>query len=73
MASSMRLQENNMKTKYKSKTMRLENKFNGEEFFCDDTNRVDRIDGVEFIFVYKYGTTRLLKIRKDSLQPVKTS
>jgi hypothetical protein len=49
------------------KPVLLKNKITQEVFTCYSLKEVEIIDGVEFLFVQKPGTNRVLKQRKDAL------
>lgn len=59
-----------MKAAYKSKPVRLVNPLNKEEWLCEDYNKVEFIDGIEYVRVKKYDSERTFLMRKDALRKV---
>lgn len=56
-------------TKTKAKPVRLVNPLNQEEWLCEDYNKVEYIDGVEYVRVKKLeNTARSFLMRKDALR-----
>ena len=49
----------------------FENKWNREQFECDNIRAVQLIDGIEYLQVRKLNTSRQCLIRKDSLEKIK--
>lgn len=49
----------------------LENIVNREKFVCLDLKDIQVIDGIEYLKVQKYGSTRTILMRKDALKKVK--
>lgn len=49
----------------------LENVFNREKFVCLNLKDIQVIEGVEYLKVQKYGSTRTILMRKDALKKVK--
>lgn len=54
------------------RSMTFENRFNRERFECDNVRDVEVIDGVEYLKVRKPNTQRIVLMRKDTLEKVKT-
>lgn len=49
-------------------TVKLVNPLNQEEWLCEDYNRVEYIDGVEYVRVKKLENNRSFLMRKDALR-----
>lgn len=49
----------------------LKNKLNGERVICPDPRQVSVIEGVEYLLVQGFGTSRKFLMRKDALERVK--
>ena len=43
-----------------------------EIWICDDPKKVKEIDGITYLTVHKPDNRRMVMMRKDSLQPVKS-
>ena len=54
--------------KNKVKTVRLKNRLTGEEWICEDYDKVKVVDGVEFIEVRKEFSMRKFLMNKNSLE-----
>ena len=50
----------------------FKNRFNNEQFVCDDTRVTETIDGVEYIVVHRPNEHRPLKMRRDALEKINT-
>ena len=50
--------------------VQYENIYNKEKFTCNDNRAVKVIDGVEYLKVFKEGTTREVFVRSDFLRKV---
>ena len=48
----------------------FKNRFNGEQFVCEDTRAVETIDGVEYLLVHRPNENRQFKMRRDALERV---
>jgi hypothetical protein len=48
----------------------LKNRFNNEQFVCDDIRLTETIDGVEYIVVHRPNERRPLKMRRDALEKI---
>ena len=60
-------------TKTRAKPVRLVNPLNQEEWICEDFNKIEYIDGVEYVRVKKLeNTARSFLMRKDALRKVNT-
>ncbi len=44
---------------------------NSDKVVCDDTRKVETIDGVEYLLVRRPGTDRKFLMRKEALERVK--
>ena len=54
------------------KTTLFKNRFNNEQFVCDDIRLTENIDGVEYIVVHRPNEHRPLKMRRDALEKINT-
>ena len=52
------------------KTIYFENLRNKEKFYCKNTKDIQLIDGVEYLRVFRLGTSRDCLVKKDSLRKV---
>ena len=52
------------------KTVYFENMRNRERFYCTNLQDVQRIDGVEYLRVFREGTQRDCLVRRDLLRRV---
>lgn len=52
------------------KTVYFENLRNSDKFYCTDLKDVRMIDGVEYLRVFRMGTTRDCLVKKESLRRV---
>jgi hypothetical protein len=50
----------------------FKNRFNNEQFVCDDIRMTETIDGVEYIIVHRPNELRPLKMRRDALEKINT-
>jgi len=53
------------------KPVTFKNRMNSDKVVCDDTRKVETIDGVEYLLVRRPGTDRRFLMRKDALEKVK--
>ena len=53
------------------KPIMFKNRMNNDKFICEDTRRVEIIDGVEYIYVHKINEQRSYLMRKEALERVK--
>lgn len=56
--------DNKMKTTY------LENMRNKEKFFCKNLKDIQKIDGVDYLRVFRIGTQRECLVKLDSLRKI---
>jgi hypothetical protein len=52
------------------KTIYFENLRNKEKFYCKNLKDIQLIDGVEYLRVFRLGTSRDCLVKKDSLRKV---
>ncbi len=52
------------------KLVEFKNKLNGERFHCDNIRDIHKIDDVDYLVVYKPGTSRQFLMRKDVLEKI---
>lgn len=52
------------------KTVYFENIRNGEKFYCRNLKDVQKIDGTEYLRVFKFGTQRDCLVKKDVLKKI---
>lgn len=52
------------------KTVYFQNYRNNEKFECHNLHDVKIIDGIEFLKVFKFGTSRDCFVRKDQLKKI---
>ena len=52
------------------KPVTFKNRMNNDKFICDDTRKVEVIDGVEYIYVHKINEQRSYLMRKEALERV---
>ncbi len=53
------------------KPVTFKNRMNSDKVVCDDTRKVETIDGVEYLVVHKLDNKRPFLMRKDALERVK--
>ncbi len=53
------------------KPVMFKNRMNSDKFICEDTRKVEVIDGVEYIYVHKINEQRSYLMRKEALERVK--
>ena len=53
------------------KPVMFKNRMNNDKVVCDDTRKVESIDGVEYLVVHKLDNKRPFLMRKDALERVK--
>ena len=53
------------------KPVLFKNRLNSDKVICDDTRKVETIDGVEYLVVRRFGQDRRFLMRKDALERVK--
>lgn len=53
------------------KQLVFENIINGEKYTCPAKSETRTIDGVDYLRVFKMGTTREVLVKKDSLRKLK--
>lgn len=53
------------------KQLLYENIINGEKYTCPAKSETRNIDGVDYLRVFKMGTTREVLVKKDTLRKVK--
>ncbi len=53
------------------KPVTFKNRMNSDKVVCDDTRKVETIDGVEYLLVRRPGTDRKFLMRKEALERVK--
>ncbi len=53
------------------KPVTFKNRMNSDKVVCDDTRKVETIDGVEYLLVRRPGTNRKFLMRKEALERVK--
>ena len=53
------------------KPITFKNRMNNDQVICDDTRKVEVIDGVEYLVVRRFGQDRRFLMRKDALERVK--
>jgi len=52
------------------KVIYFENVRNGEKFYCRNTKDIQKIDGTEYLRVFRHGTQRDCLIKKDILRKI---
>jgi hypothetical protein len=52
------------------KIVYFENIRNGEKFYCRNLKDVQKIDGTEYLRVFKFGTQRDCLVKKDILKKI---
>ena len=52
------------------KTVYFENIRNKEKFFCKNVKDIQKIDGVDYLHVYRLGTQRDCLVKLDSLRKI---
>jgi hypothetical protein len=52
------------------KTTYFENVRNGEKFYCKNIKDIQKIDGTEYLRVFRQGTQRDCLIKKDILRKI---
>ena len=52
------------------KTIYFENVRNREKFYCKNTKDIQKIDGVDYLRVFRMGTQRDCLVKLDSLRKV---
>jgi hypothetical protein len=60
----IKIKENVMKTTY------FENVRNREKFFCKNLKDIQKIDGVDYLRVFRMGTQRDCLVKLDSLRKI---
>lgn len=53
------------------KPVTFKNRMNSEKVICDDTRKVEVIDGVEYLVVRRFGQDRRFLMRKEALERIK--
>ncbi len=53
------------------KPVMFKNRMNSDKVVCEDTRKVETIDGVEYLVVHKLDNKRPFLMRKDALEKVK--
>ncbi len=53
------------------KPVTFKNRMNSDKVICEDTRKVETIDGVEYLVVHKQDNKRPFLMRKDALEKVK--
>lgn len=53
------------------KPVEFKSRVNGERFLCENPRNIQRIDDVEYLFVYRHSNPRVFMIRKDVLERVR--
>jgi hypothetical protein len=53
------------------KPVTFKNRMNSDKVICEDTRKVETIDGVEYLVVHKQDNKRPFLMRKDALERVK--
>jgi hypothetical protein len=53
------------------KPVTFKNRMNSDKVVCDDTRKVETIDGVEYLLVRRPGTDRKFLMRKEALERIK--
>jgi ribosomal protein L19E len=56
--------------KMKTKTVYFENIRNKEKFFCTNMKDIQKIDGVDYLRVFRMGTQRDCLVKLDSLRKI---
>ena len=54
----------------KTKTVYFENIRNKEKFFCTNMKDIQKIDGVDYLRVFRMGTQRDCLVKLDSLRKI---
>lgn len=49
----------------------FKNRMNSDKVICEDTRKVETIDGVEYLVVHKLDSKRPFLMRKEALERVK--
>ncbi len=52
------------------KPVTYKNRMNSDTVICEDTRKVETIDGVEYLVVHRVDNTRHFLMRKDALEKV---
>ena len=52
------------------KPVMFKNRMNSDEVVCEDTRKVEVIDGVEYLVVHKVNNQRSFLMRKDALEKI---
>ena len=52
------------------KSVTFKNRMNSDKVICEDTRKVETIDGVEYLVVHKIDNQRPFLMRKDALEKV---
>ena len=52
------------------KPVMFKNRMNSDEVVCEDTCKVEVIDGVEYLVVHKVNNQRSFLMRKDALEKI---
>lgn len=52
------------------KPIMFKNRMNSDKVICEDTRKVETIDGVEYLVVHRVENTRPFLMRKDALEKV---
>jgi hypothetical protein len=55
-----------------NKPLTYKNYVSQEVWLCDDPKKTKEIDGVTYIMVHKPDSHRMVMMRRDSLQPIKS-
>ena len=50
------------------KPMVFKNRFNNEPVICDDTHKIEIIEGIEYLIVHRPKSDRQFLMRKDALE-----
>lgn len=53
------------------KPVTFKNRMNSDRVICEDTRKVETIDGVEYLVVHRTDNKRPFLMRKDALERVK--
>jgi len=53
------------------KPVTFKNRMNSDKVICEDTRKVETIDGVEYLVVHKINNTRPFLMRKDALEKIR--
>ena len=52
------------------KPVTFKNRMNSDKVICEDTRKVETIDGVEYLVVHKVDSQRPFLMRKDALERI---